>query len=381
MNILVTNCFSRNALAVINSLGDTHTLYGAAPENTFSFLDGFLKHEKLTKILRHSSPKDAQRYGEEIIRIIRRYRIDVVVPTGTTETDILSQYKTEIESQTNAKILVETYSILKKLTDKHLLMQLAGELDISVPSTEYCQDVSTLQNLINANKISFPFIVKPTRSYASKGLYIFQNQNDFERFLQSDASKTYTAFIAQEYIEGEIYDACMLSQKGKVVYGLTQCRKMTWANTGSGIINITTKDKEPQHIASLLLNATRYSGISMFEFIRRKSDGKFFLIECNPKIWGTTDLTIQAGLDIVQDAIDLLVSNRAVKEKSYTVGLLYKWIFPECVSSMILKKPRGFKTFVSEYKKTIDNYNATACITNIRTNSFVSLILEVLNKA
>ena len=381
MKVLVLNCFSRNALAVINSLDKSYELYGAAPHGKFSLIDGVFKHEKLRKVLRYTnSNQDASLYKSDLVQLIKDFNIEVVIPTGTTETDILSTFKEEIESTTKCKLLVESFSKLENLTDKDKLIKRAEELGLSVPRSFYCKNIDELKQL-TTSELMIPFILKPVRSYASKGLHIFQHEDEFEGFLNSEASKGYEDFIAQDFIDGEIHDACMLSKEGEVVYGLTQCRKMTWGNTGSGIINITTNDQESIEIATALLNDAGYTGISMFEFIKRTGDGKFFLIECNPKIWGTTDLTIKAGLNIVQDAIDLIVLGKPVKSKPYEKGLLYKWVFPECVSSMVLKKPRGIKTFVQEYKKTKNNYNSVRQISNLKVNSLKSLILEVLNKA
>ena len=56
-------------------------------------------------------------------------------------------------------------------------------------------------------------------------------------------------------------------------------------------------DEELKRQGEKFFAATRWNGPAMVEFKKSEIDGKFYLIEVNPKFWGSLELGISSGVD------------------------------------------------------------------------------------
>jgi predicted ATP-grasp superfamily ATP-dependent carboligase len=52
-----------------------------------------------------------------------------------------------------------------------------------------------------------------------------------------------------------------------------------------------------------LMDALAWHGVAMVEYKRHEADGKFYLMEINPKFWGSLDLALAAGADFPGDLV------------------------------------------------------------------------------
>ena len=60
----------------------------------------------------------------------------------------------------------------------------------------------------------------------------------------------------------------------------------------------TIYDKKLYHQGKLVLDSLDWHGVAMVEFKKHSKNGKFYLIEVNPKYWGSLDLGLAAGIHI-----------------------------------------------------------------------------------
>ena len=83
----------------------------------------------------------------------------------------------------------------------------------------------------------------------------------------------------------------------------------------------------------------------MVEFKRSDRDGELYLMEINPKLWGSLDLAIQAGCNFpVYIARTLLGGNVSVGG-NYREGLTYQWVIPNGLKCF-LRYPEFRKPFL-----------------------------------
>ena len=389
MKILVLNCYSRNSLAVINSLDPNYELIGGTSKNEgylFFKPDRFFKSKRLTEIFRYFDPKtDPEGFKNDIINACKHYKPDAIIPTGTTITNHLSFFKNEINKHTNAKLLVEDYSTLSQLADKWLTHNICLKIDIPSPKTVLLNLQGKISSSINSFK--FPIILKPRISYAAKGVKFFKTREDLEIFLK-DFKQIYNennqkdpVYVAQEVIHGELHDVTCCAKDGNVISILSQQRILSLYDFGGGgVINKTTYEPTIMEYAEKIINHVKWSGVMLFDFIRDR-EGKYYLLECNPKIWGTTQLTTEAGLNMVQQLIDLFVLDRKIKTRdNYIVGMVYKWIFPLCIFSWI-QKPRTLNRIIKRIFSTLRKYNASKSLNNLNMKDLPHLIGAVLDRS
>tara|TARA_B100000989_G_scaffold298818_1_gene290191 strand:- start:29828 stop:30994 length:1167 start_codon:yes stop_codon:yes gene_type:complete len=386
VKILILNCFSRNALAVINSLDKSYELIGAHTRKRGVIKPNkLLASKRLAKLVTYEHPnQNSESFKNDIIRVINENSIDAVIATGTSTTNYLSFNKDAIESATSAKALVEKYEIFSKLTDKWHTYQLCEEIGLPVPKSILLKDDETTRQQIA--KLTFPVVAKPRISFASHGVCFFDTYD--ELIANIDKLTGYAAidgteqpsYMVQERITGTLHDVCLSAKNGDVSMLMTQQRVMTLHDFGGGgIINLTTNEPEMAGLATQLIKATHWNGLALFDFVKTP-DGKYYLLEINPKVWGTTYLTTVAGLNMVQNIFDIFVLDKPVSfNNQYSENVLYRWLFPECFAAWTLP-PRNPKAIVKRVHKTFSRHGASQVNSNIKLSDLRHLLGTVLEK-
>jgi predicted ATP-grasp superfamily ATP-dependent carboligase len=70
-----------------------------------------------------------------------------------------------------------------------------------------------------------------------------------------------------------------------------------------------------------LLSSLNWNGVAMFEF-KYTTDSIYYLMEINPRLWGSLQLAIDSGVDFPKL---LLCENVNTQEKEYKVGVKLRW--------------------------------------------------------
>lgn len=386
MNVLILNCFSRNALAVINSLDSSYTLIGA-----YSKKRGVLKPnkffctKKIANLSTYTHPHaNKEQFKQDIIDICHTHNIDIILATGTSTTNYLSFYKDAIESSTKAKVLVEDYEIFSKITDKWHTYQLCTEIGLPVPKTVLV--TNTPETKVALSQLTFPVVAKPRISFAAHGVLFFRTYEELLANLhkltgyRAIDGKDEASYIVQERISGTLHDVCLCAKNGDIAMLMTQQRVMTLYDFGGGgIINLTTDEPQMASLATKLVQATKWNGLALFDFIKTP-DGQYYLLEVNPKVWGTTYLTTMAGLNMVQALVDLFVLNKPIiDENDYEKGVLYRWLFPECIAAWTLA-PRKPKAMLKRIHTTFTKHDAKKIHNNLKLSDMRHLMGTVLDK-
>jgi len=92
-------------------------------------------------------------------------------------------------------------------------------------------------------------------------------------------------------------------------------------------------NKKIKDIGLTLLEKLNWSGIAMIEFLYDEVDKKYYLIEVNPRLWGSFMLSDFCGARFLENYIEI-TSNKgnpsSVHEKSSAIqrDLGIRWIFP-----------------------------------------------------
>ena len=387
MRLLILNCYSRNALAVINALDRGYELWGGASANDNYFIcnpDRWFRSPRLDRIVRYADPsKDAEAWAEEIAALCRAHDIDGVIATGTTTTNALSKYKAKIEGNTAVKCAVEDYDLLGRATDKWLAYELCREVGVAMPKTAlFRYDAAGLEQ---ARALTFPVVVKPRMSYASIGVRFFDTFEDLAAAIRSaprENSASDGHYVIQERIEGRLHDVTSFAVKGQIKALMSQQRVVTLYDFGGGgIINRTTDEPELRQIAQRFLERTGWTGVLLFDFIRSDATGEYLLLECNPKFWGATELTIKAGLNVAQMTVDHFVLGKEVSRiEDYEKDLVFKWQFPECAYHLV-HKPRTVPLMLHRARRVLSRHQGKRVINNLHPENLRHLLGIVFDRA
>lgn len=216
-------------------------------------------------------------------------------------------------------------------SDKGQLLALADDKGIGIPCTFTIHDRDDLDRA--AASSGFPCVLKPRRSAGGVGRSFIDTPGTLRNAYDSLPRISTSVFdgslpLVQEYVPGEVVDACLLFCHGRPRAGLTQRRiLMAPAEGGLGIYNETTRDPELMEQAVALLGALDWHGPAQVEFKRDSRDGRLRLMEVNPRFWGTLDLSIQAGIDFPYLAALAAVQGDIEDCFDYQVGMRFRWLF------------------------------------------------------
>ncbi|MCC7483949.1 MAG: ATP-grasp domain-containing protein [Burkholderiales bacterium] len=382
MRVLVLNCYSRNSLGIINALAPEREIFAGAVARQSYFItcpDARFRHRRVREVFRHADPaRDPGGFVREIAGFCREHGIDAVLPSGTSITNELSRAKRALEAACGARAIVEDPEKLFRLTDKWHTYEAARAAGVATPDTVLLDGAPDLEERLA--QLRFPVVVKPRMSFASIGVFFFDTRGEFDRFLAGPTGRD-GSHVAQTRIEGELYDVNACGENGRALCLLSQARVVSLYDFGGGgIVNLTTDDPAAREQARALLAASRWNGPIQFEFLRDRA-GRFHLIECNPKFWGTTFLTVAAGMNVVELALDAFFRREAARAvERYEVGLLYRWLFPECAFHWVTK-PRTPGRIWRRLRETFRGRGEKRAVHNLNAADLPHLLGVIFDRA
>ena len=216
-------------------------------------------------------------------------------------------------------------------------------------------------------------VVKDPDSYASIGLWTFPEGGDalMEKYMHNipaivkgDTSGRIQYPVIQKRISGRLIDTTAFSIQGETISVLSQERIVTaWLDGGGGLVNITNDYPIIKKYTKSILHEINWTGPILLDWIRDEATGAFTLLEINPKFWGTTQLTISAGLDYPYWFVRHAEKKKVNPKPSYQIGLMYRWLFDELYAIITMSPNR--KRLINELLHFLKRFRYKPCKTDI----------------
>jgi predicted ATP-grasp superfamily ATP-dependent carboligase len=355
VNILIPDHLRRNVLAAMRSLGrNGHRITLAIPTPASDprpsypvrLIERLCRSRYCGGVTSVSSPlDDIDAYVDDVLELLDGGEYDVVLPFGHSCVGALCYAREAVEAR--ARLPFGDFSRFMAFHDKWNTLQLAQSLEIPIPETFWPRDQDELAGM--APRLTYPVVVKARIGCGvSRGVRYARNAEELLRMYSSVARTRGCAFLddferplVQEYVPGRIHDVATLSVHGRLRGALTQMRQLTYpAQGGIGAVNMTTNEPQMLRMAASLLEAVKWHGPALVEFKLDSRDGTYRLLEVNPKFWGTTALSIRAGIDFPSMACQMAVSGDIEPVFDYRVGLTYRWLAGEELLSVAEDRQR-----------------------------------------
>ena len=371
-------------LAVVNALDRSYELIGGdaeLPSRAQPRRDRFLRSPRLTDVFRYPPVgRRPEAFRDAILDACRRYEADAVFPTSSATVLALSRIQSELGDEVPATFVCERREKVSRLADKWGLYEVALELGIDTPRTVLAEP----DRLADAHALGLPLVAKPRLAEAAQGIRFLATRQDVERFVLSEharigAELDAPAYVLQEYVDGEVHNVGGCAQDGAYVSLLTNKHLFErFEHGGPGIVHVTTKVPEIMESSRLLAARFEWNGPLHFNFFL-DADGRYLLSDCNPRVWGSTELAVAAGVNVCQQAVDVMVLGRRLEPRDgYRVGLASKWITPGTVQQC-LRKPRTPRAIFARVWSLVDPLQPS--VTNLRLGNFRHLATIVLDTA
>lgn len=288
-----------NALGIVRSLATTNI--------PIYILDSRKDIAVYSKYVKKFIEIEDKKFIESFKKTLQKFsKHPVIFPT--TDFYLYTLLKNASEFKDQCLIPISDWTIVSPLLEKEFLYDLAKSHDIPHPITEVTNNASEIYE--KANNIGLPVVIKPSlttgfaQEIGEKAPIIFTIEKLKETCnIITESSFKNSPMVIQEYIPGEVEDLHTITcyaDRNNNIRGYSIGHKIRQSPPITGTI-ISGKVEHVEAIldaAKKLIKASGFHGISNIEFKYDKRDGKYKLIEINPRtgIWNLS--SYKAGINL-----------------------------------------------------------------------------------
>ncbi|MFZ7114938.1 MAG: ATP-grasp domain-containing protein [Bacteroidota bacterium] len=320
MKVLILDAQNQNTLAIVRHLGRKGYVVNVAGNKAASL--AFYSKYVSKKVILPDPKKKSKDFIDALINELTATKYDVLMPVGFKSYQLCAENQVEIKKLTH--LVVTSYSNIKLASDKILTYELANSLNVPCPIT-YRIDSETS---FHENEIKFPIVIKaPFES--GKNIVEYANDPDqaAELFGQMKSSLNGVNPIVQKYISGDGYGFFAYYKDGKCMKYFMHHRIREYPVTGGASVCAESfSDDKLKEAGMILLDHLKWNGVAMVEFKKDNSDGKYYLMEINPKFWGSLELALCSGVDFPEYIIMEKRGEAVTEVNNYKEKVIFQWI-------------------------------------------------------
>ncbi len=337
--VLVLDGELRSALAVVRSLGraGATVIVGSAQATCLAAASKFASTSEV-----YPPPATAEaHFVEAIIALCAKHRITDLIPVSEVSLGSLLKHT----DQLSVNFPYVKKDIYDKAVDKYQLGVIAESLEIKFPRSILCRERK--QALDGVGAFTFPVVLKPVSSrifvagewLSTRVEYAADRQELMSRL---EGWQFDHPFMIQEFIQGEGKGAFFLYNHGREIARFSHRRIREKPPSGgvSVLCESAPVDAQLFNQASQLLDKLQWHGVAMVEF-KVSTNGTPYLMEINPRFWGSLQLAIDSGVDF--PALLLAMTTQVLEPvSSYRLGVRSRWLLGDLDHLLIVWKSKQY---------------------------------------
>lgn len=342
---LVTDGIWRKSIAVVRALANSG-IKVAAGERTW-MAPALLSRSVSHRYIYPSIEKDAEGFLNWLKLTIKSNEYDVLI-TPEEETSLLvARHLPELSP--HIRIPLAQYEKLIFARNKFNLLTHAQKQGIFCPNT--LMSGSSENATLCARDLSFPLVLKPNIGTGAKGIQYVPTKDTFD-VQYNDMNKRYKAFLMQEYIPGNDYYgvSVIFNERNQMRCAFVHKKLRQYPITGgASTYAISVKYPKLVEIAEALLVSIGWYGSANIEFKIDQRDNAPKLMEVNPRLWGSLQLSIASGLNIPYLLYQLAVKGDIQPHFEYQAGVKFRWFmhgdFMNFITNLTAKRKFNLDVF------------------------------------
>jgi len=266
-----------------------------------------------------------ENYIDEMLKIVKREKPDVLIPLSEPESLALSRNKKLFED-IGTKVVASNYETIKIAANKAKTYEFFKKNDIPVP--DFFIPKSWDEFLDSIKCLGYPekqVCLKPTNSSGTRGFFILDSKNKINileykpeafpvislELLERNFKDCFPSIVVMEYLSGTEYSIDTLTINGETLVIVPRKR----VRLRSGITEVGVVEKN-ESIEELIRNSVKFLKTDYSINIQaRFSDSKPKVIEVNPRLSGTVILCVMAGVNLPYLSVKLALGEEIEKVK------------------------------------------------------------------
>jgi predicted ATP-grasp superfamily ATP-dependent carboligase len=325
MKVLLTDGGHMNALAIMRQM-KAHEIELVHHKKSAPAYSRYCK-----RLIISPNTENEQEYFEFLHRHVRDNKYDILITVGVLTSYICSKYYQQLSEY--VRIEIASFENFKIAVNKNETYKFCEEHGILHPKTYH-----------HLEEVEFPAIIKGAGEVKGKFPVKYVNNADeltheLELLKKTHPHLERKDLVIQQRIVGEPYGFFCLYQNGELKRAICQRRIREYPASGGHATSAeTVHDETLIEMGKNVFDRLNWHGVGMVEY-KRTNDGKYYVIEINPKFWTALELHILAGMHFPEFLVQMdkikLEPNFTYSEKRYV------WIFaPEGELHRTIIQPR-----------------------------------------
>ncbi len=318
MPVLVLDGHSRAALETLQSLGRAGVAVDMAAESA----DCLAFHSRYAaRKLRQPSQERIADFHAWLRSEDRERNYELIVPA--TEASLLGLRALAEDDPLRAKAVLPDNHALDIALDKEKTRALASDMGVRVPPSRLISSPAQIGETKTGETRQFPVVLKPARSKVMiEGqlctLAAAIIQDEAQRQEQLRKWLPLTPVLEQQYVSGRGVGAEFLFDRGRKVWHFVHERIHEYPLSGGASSYRRAIEPPPALLrdAEGLLTALNWHGVAMVEF-KMDAAGRHWLMEINPRLWGSLALSIDAGVDFPRGLLQVARGEQPAAQPRY----------------------------------------------------------------
>ena len=256
---------------------------------------------------------------ERILEINQTEHIDVLIPNLDAELYTFMKAEDELKEH-GIKTFIPRLETFEE-RHKSNLPEFGEKYGILVPKSK---NLTSYQDILNIpQEFDFPVLIKG-KFYDA---YIAHNLDQVMNYFTKISAKWGLPVIAQEFVRGTEVNVVALGDGEGNTVGAVPMRKTYITDKGKAWGGITLSDEKMIEITRDLIAKTKWRGGMELEMIKT-DNGKYYLIEINPRLPAWVYLAVGAGQNLPEAMLKLALGEKVEPMTQYKVGTMfirYSW--------------------------------------------------------
>lgn len=251
-----------------------------------------------------SSFSDEKRFWEDLKKIIKKEKIDIVIPALDPLLIKFAKSKKFFDNL-NTKLLISPPKTIFLARDKWQTYKLLKNI-IPLP-----------KSFIEKEKVNIPYplFIRPRAGSGSVDTFKVNSKDELNFYYKKIKNP-----IIQEYLEGKEYTVdCLADMEGKLLCCIPRIRLETKA--GVSIKGKAVENKKIKEIAKKISQKIKFTGPFFFQL--KGENDMLKLIEVNPRFGGGMPLSATAGPNIYLLSVKLFLGKKIKKIPKIKYGLYF----------------------------------------------------------